>query len=173
MVKTKCAEGYFCFEKVNVVLLVAVVIIISIYIVRDYRRLLRIIKKKGHQVVSTIKEIQIPSSRLINIPTRGAPPQYEQIGTLHEIDSPQEKRPMVLPLFGRRLYSSSHKWKYYTMTDQNNMVKLPIQNVRRANCMQDVGCEELYDDDNIFLDAYSGEFRVKLYIPQYPRYIPL
>ena len=118
--------------------------------------------------IQKVRKLGVP----INVPTRGPAPQYERIGTLHEVSGPNEKRDMVLPLFGRQTYARSSKWMYYTMTDQQNMVQLPVHNIRRQNCMSEYGCDEIYSDDVININAYSGEFRVNLYTPQYPRYIP-
>ena len=158
----KCADGYYCFEQMHVILLLVASLIVCLYIWKNYYRLWRILKDV------TVKKV-VP----INVPTRGPAPQYERIGTLHEVNSPNENRGKILPLFGRQTYSGSSKWMYYTMTDQQNMVHLPVHNARRKNCMGEMGCEELYTDDIININAYSGDFNVKLYVPQHPRYIPV
>tara|TARA_B110000914_G_C15428158_1_gene430019 strand:- start:590 stop:1099 length:510 start_codon:yes stop_codon:yes gene_type:complete len=169
MAKT-CPEGFLCFTDTHIILLLLIVMIIVTYLILNFHRLTLILKDKQKNVMTTFNKVYgVP----INVPTRGIAPEYERIGSLHEVGAPNEKRAVILPLFGRQTYSGSHKWKYYTMTDQYNMIKLPVQNIRKNNCMQDMGCEELYSDDKIFLDAYSGEFTVQLYIPQYPKYIPI
>ena len=129
-------------------------------------------KKRSPNVV-VLQKPHIKKLVPINVPSRGPMPQYERIGTLHEVNAPEEKRATILPLFGRQTYRGSNKWMYYTMTDQYNMIQLPILSKKRKNCMEEVGCQELYDDDIIYVDAYSGEFSVKLYVPQAPRYIPV
>lgn len=160
----KCETGFMCFEERIVYLLVVAFLIIAFFVWKDYQRLSRIAKES----IVRIKNTWVP----VNVPTRGPSPQYQQIGTLHELNSPESKRGQVLPLYGRQTYARSSKWMYYTMTDTYNMVQLPIHNARRKNCMNEYGCDELYEDDVIYLDAYSGEFVVKLYEPLAPRYIP-
>ncbi len=161
----KCAAGFFCFEERIIYFLVVAFVIVGAFSIRHYQRLTRLASSS----IQYIKRSAIP----INVPSRGPAPEYERIGTLHENNSPVEKRGKVLPLFGRQTYPRSSKWMYYTMTDTHNMVQLPIQNKRQRNCMDTLGCEEMYSDDTIHVDAYSGDFTVQLYKPQTPRYIPV
>ena len=163
----KCAKGYFCFQEITIYLLVLSCVIVLAYMWHNRERLTRVLKDTATATQKMVTMVPI------NVPTRGPAPQYERIGTLHEINSPNDKRGKVLSLFGRQTYSGSQKWMYYTMTDQYNMIRLPVHNVQRKNCMESTGCSELYSDDIIYIDAYSGEFKVHLYIPQHPRYIPL
>lgn len=160
----KCATGFFCFEERIVYFLCIAFMIVGLFSIRHYQRLRRL----ASYSVQYVKQRVVP----INVPSRGPAPEYERIGTLHEMNSPVEKRGKVLPLFGRQTYPRSSKWMYYTMTDTHNMVQLPIENKQR-NCMDTHGCEELYSDDAIHVDAYSGNFKVNLYKPQTPRYIPV
>ena len=165
IIMAKCASGFMCFEERMIYLLAAAFLIVAFFVWKDYQRLSRIARDS----ITRIQKTWIP----VNVPTRGPAPQYQQIGTLHEMNSPDDKRGQVLPLYGRQTYARSSKWMYYTMTDAHNMVQLPIHNARRKNCMNSYGCEELYADDVIYIDAYSGEFLVKLYEPLAPRYIPV
>lgn len=109
----------------------------------------------------------------INIRTRGEIEKYRQIGTLHEVNpNTVSTNPTILPLYGARTYSGGSKWLYYTFTDQFNKVKLPIYNTKQGNCQNEYGCDELNDDDQITVNAYSSQFTVQLYVKNDFRYIP-
>ena len=69
--------------------------------------------------------LNIFSSRMpINIPTQSFDTSYRQIGILTQIGGNKE---MILPLMGRPLITNRDKWNFYTMSDRNSMIKLPIK----------------------------------------------
>lgn len=114
----------------------------------------------------------------INIETRGYAGDYQQIGMLYRDEvSDQDKQignnseTNILPLFGKPMYSNSSKWTYYTSSDKFNNVKIPI-NYKGRDCTDDYGCDEIYDQDLINIPAYNGNFKVKIYKFDKPRYIP-
>lgn len=114
----------------------------------------------------------------INIPTRGHTGGVQQVGALYKQNLSDDSsnignnnEPVILPLFGRETYNGSNKWMYYTTTDKNNQVKIPISN-KSKECNSEYGCDELYDGDNISIPAYNGEFKVNKYQFDKPRYIP-
>tara|TARA_B110000114_G_C15054703_1_gene382738 strand:- start:255 stop:989 length:735 start_codon:yes stop_codon:yes gene_type:complete len=114
----------------------------------------------------------------INIPTRGHTGGVQQVGALYKQNLSDDSsnignnnEPVILPLFGRETYNGSNKWMYYTTTDKNNQVKIPISN-KSKECNSEYGCEELYDGDNISIPAYNGDFKVNKYQFDKPRYIP-
>lgn len=104
----------------------------------------------------------------INIPTRGYVPHYQQVGALIEETNSDSK---VLPLFGKPTYPSSRKWLYYTSSDNYSSVKLPVNSNNRC-CLDEYGCDELYNDSIVTVDGYSNSFKVNLYKLDKPRYIP-
>ena len=110
------------------------------------------------------------NSRRINIRTRGELQPYKLIGYLHEKNNTDD--PILLPVYGTKTYSRSSKWLYYTYTDQYNKVKLPIYNIKKQNCQNEYGCDELYENDEITINAYSNTFIYKPYPKSEYRYIP-
>ena len=114
----------------------------------------------------------------INISTRGDGGDYQQLGILHK-DSIQDndKAPgnntdnPVLPLFGKRTYGNSTQWNYYTATDSNHQIKIPLT-LDGKNCTDDLGCKEIYDGDSIQLPQYNGNFKATIYKLDKPQYIP-
>ena len=99
---------------------------------------------------------------LINIPTRGYPDNYQQLGML--IRKSDEK---LLKLFGRQTYPGSNKYEYYVVdsnsnTDNKVPLKVPSD-------------KELYDNEKIdipWLDSSRGNFDVKIFDYNAPRYNP-
>lgn len=97
-------------------------------------------------------------------PAQGYPDQFQQMGIL-TVESGQ-----ILPLFGRRT-GRSDRYNYYTRTDSYNPIQLPISYERR-DCMDDVGCAELYGSESVKIDGMNTHANVKVYKYGAPRYIP-
>ena len=119
-----------------------------------------------------------PKGIPINIETRGSSGDFQQLGMLYKNNiNDEEKAPgnntdnNVLPLYGKPSYRGSSKFMYYTETDKLNPVKIPI-NVNSRDCTDDQGCEELSDGSIVNIPSYNGNFNVKIYKFNKPRYIP-
>lgn len=113
---------------------------------------------------------EVDPRREINIPTRGLPPRYEQIGYLSSDKHAGVQVNNIIPLYGRRTYSGSGNWNYYTKTQAG--VKIPLSMDGR-DCSDDIpGCRELYDEDVVEVRALDGDYTVSLYNVGAPRYIP-
>jgi hypothetical protein len=50
-------------------------------------------------------------------------------------------------------------------------VKLPITN-KNKDCMDEYGCDEIYDKDNVTVRGYNKNYKVELYKIDRPRYNP-
>jgi len=98
----------------------------------------------------------------LNIPTRGLPEEYQMLGVLLRDDTES-----AYNLFGRQTYPGSNMWEYYASGSMHNTeVKLPIQ-IR--------GNKEIEDSMIVNIpgtDKKRGEFKVKLYKLDSPRYNP-
>ena len=93
----------------------------------------------------------------INYPTRGLPEPYQMIGYLSR--SNDEK---FLQLYGRTTYPGSNLWEYYVGIEQNGYLqKIPLQNNK-----------EFFDGDTISIPGMNGNFIIKLYNYNTPRYNP-
>ena len=82
---------------------------------------------------------------------------FTQIGILYKNDSNT-----ILPLYGRRTHVRSNTWNYYTSTNDDNRIKLEL-NIKDRDCLDKVGCKELYTGDSLFIPEYSSVFTVKIY----------
>jgi len=97
-----------------------------------------------------------------------APLDYQQVGILTSQET--EKEPVILPLFGRKVYGRSDRWQYYTATDKNNMIRIPLQ-IGSRECEDTVGCNELYTGDKLGVGIYQGrEFTATIYKTDAPQY---
>jgi hypothetical protein len=103
----------------------------------------------------------------INISTRAVDADYRQVGILTRAGGKE----MILPLVGRPLYTSRDKWNFYTMSNENSMVKLPITYKNRS-CTDEYGCDNLYSGDMVYVQGYNDTFKVTMYDNQVMRYIP-
>lgn len=92
----------------------------------------------------------------INVRTRGGELPYQQYGFVFQND-------IRIPLFGRQQYSGSNKYDYYVQDESRNFIKIPLTVS---------GDRELYDGDTVKIDSYDGDFIVKIYENDTPRYIP-
>lgn len=94
-------------------------------------------------------------------PLRRVETDFQQVGTL--INKEDEKdEPVVLPLFGRPMPTRNERWEYYTATDKQHMLKIPIE-FENKDCLEEIGCREVYNRDKVFIPAYQKEFEVHLY----------
>ena len=114
----------------------------------------------------------------INIETRESGGDFQQIGILskktitNEGDTPGNNTDtVILPLYGKPLYRGARNWLYYTETNKVNSVKIPLV-INNRDCTDDRGCDELNDGDSITITSLNGDFDVKLYKFNKPRYIP-
>tara|TARA_B110000208_G_scaffold178123_1_gene225861 strand:+ start:961 stop:1623 length:663 start_codon:yes stop_codon:yes gene_type:complete len=101
----------------------------------------------------------------INIPTRGEPDQFQQVGFLVN----KHNKNNLMPLFGRQTYPGSSNWNYYTNNEDN--IKQPIIH-NNNNCMDLKGCSEVYGNDHIRLQGNNKQYKVEKYNYTQPRYIP-
>ena len=114
----------------------------------------------------------------INVPSRGMSGGFQQVGMLYKDDIVSEdsrigkdSSSVIMPLYGRPTYPGSSKWNYYVSSDKYHAVKMPV-NVNGKSSDETHGVDELFDNDNLQLPAYNGNFVVKIYNYDKPRYIP-
>jgi len=122
------------------------------------------------------------TGRSINIQTRGFSPEFTQIGILtREVGNGKNRKemedmiaidPKILPLMGRRVMNGRDKYQYYTISNSGNVnTKLPIRKEGR-NCINEYGCDPLYNGDIVFVEGYGDRFKATIYENELFRYIP-
>jgi hypothetical protein len=93
---------------------------------------------------------------------------YRQVGILTPLNGNNSK---ILPLMGRPLFVNRDKWQYYTMSDQNNSIKLPISYNGRS-CTNEYGCDKLYNGYTVYVEGYNEAFKITIYENDTIRYLP-
>lgn len=101
------------------------------------------------------------------LPTYDNNYEYQQVGILTSNDN---NEPIILPLFSKRANNHRDRWNYYTTTDKNTMLRLPIS-YDNMKCDDDIGCNEIYDGNTIYIEMYKGKtFTATIYKKQAPSY---
>lgn len=99
------------------------------------------------------------------LPTYDNSRAYQQVGILTSNDS-DSNEPTILPLFSKRANNHRDRWNYYTTTDKNTMLRLPIRH-DNMNCDDDIGCNEIYDGNTLYIEMYKGKtFTATIYKKQ-------
>ena len=96
--------------------------------------------------------------------TRGAPEAYQQMGVILGGDG------KPLPLYGRRTAPRSDRFNYYTRTDSYNPVALPLI-FKKKDCQDNMGCDEVMSGDEVKINGVNEHGKVTLYGFDGPRYV--
>lgn len=102
----------------------------------------------------------------INIRTQGFDASYRQVGILTSLNGKEQ----ILALMARPLITNRDNWQYYTMSEKNN-IKLPVS-VKGRSCMNEYGCDKIYDGDSVYVEGYGNIFRATIYDNDVMRYLP-
>ena len=114
----------------------------------------------------------IPSGAVpINISTNigAVDTNYRQVGILTPLNSSSKDN--ILPLMGRPLFTNRNKWQYYSSSNQNNNVKLPISRAGRS-CTNEYGCDKLYTGDTVYIEGANETYKVTVYDNNVIKYLP-
>ena len=162
---------YMLISLLLVILIILVTILIYIY---NKPNTVTIIKEV-HQIENSRQPVKVaPTLETTEAPVYPTKlPQYndknyQQIGILtsNEFD----KEPLILPLFSRRVNNHKERWNYYTASDNNHMMRLPIT-FDNMKCEDDIGCREIYDNDTLTIEIYKDRiFRATIYKVESPQY---
>ena len=195
----KCPPGVICFENFTFVFIIfALIIIIYFMYSRQNTNEITISSEKINTSPSTglfprpsysfsnvqqdvllnpyapplrdervIQSTDIRGGIPINIDTRAVDTNYRQVGLLKRMNGPE----MLLPLMGRPLFVARDKWQYYTMSDKNNAIKLPVS-FKSKSCTNEYGCDEISNGDTVYVDGIDAAFQVTLYDNAVMKYIP-
>jgi hypothetical protein len=84
------------------------------------------------------------------------PGYMQQMGVLTGADGE------TLPLYGKEVRGRRDRYHYYTTTGGENLYPIPVTHNAR-DCMEDIGCEELYGNETVTVLGKSGSFTVNMY----------
>ena len=94
---------------------------------------------------------------------------YRQLGIL--TPSNGSSKDNIVPLMGRPLFTNRDKWQYYSTSNQNNNVKLPVSRSGRS-CTNEYGCDKLYTGDTVYIEGANETYRVTVYDNNVIKYLP-
>ncbi len=113
----------------------------------------------------------IPSAGVvpINVSTNigAVDTQYRQLGILTATNA----KGKIIPLMGRPLFTNRDKWQYYTNSDQQNSMRLPVSRNGRS-CTNEYGCDKLFTGDTVYIEGINEAYRVTLYDNDTIKYLP-
>lgn len=133
----------------------------------------QIVKHNNRNPIDTTPSLNVDNSQVvkrmpINIPTRQVE-SFKQIGVLSNENT--ANKPIIIPLYGRRVHNGSSQWNYYTTTDGFRTIELSVFN-KNKDCFSEYGCDEIYNGDTVSVPGYSSQFNVSIYQRSGPTYIP-
>jgi hypothetical protein len=110
-----------------------------------------------------------PGTVPINVSTNigAVDTSYRQLGILTATNT----KGKILPLMGRPLFTNRDKWQYYTMSDQNNSVKLPVSRNGRS-CTNEYGCDRLFNGDTVYIEGLNEPYKITMYDNDTIKYLP-
>jgi len=111
----------------------------------------------------------VPINVSTNIGAVAPDTNYRQVGILTPING--SKKNSILPLMGRPVFVNRNKWQYYTISDQHNNVKIPI-NRKGKSCTNEYGCDYIYNGDTVYAEGYNEVFKATVYDNDTMRYLP-
>jgi hypothetical protein len=111
----------------------------------------------------------------VNVPTRSVDTTYRQVGILtrsgNGSTSSTASQETILPLIGRPLFTNRDKWQFYSLSDKNNAIKLPVI-INGKSGTGEYGCNNVSTGDTIYVEGYNDAFRVTAYDSASLRYLP-
>ena len=84
------------------------------------------------------------------------PPDYQQMGVLTGNGGE------ILPLYGKASSTYRDRYNYYSSTPGQQIYPLPIS-IGDRDCTEDIGCNELYGNEQVNVTGIAGTFNVNPY----------
>jgi hypothetical protein len=138
--------------------LVIIVLVILIAIIVYQIRNPIVVKKQVPVPVPVEVPVQIPVEREFRKPPikEYKPGYVQQMGVLVGADEE------TLPLYGKEVRGRRDQYHYYTTTPGEQVYPLPVT-INNRDCMDDIGCQELYGNESVSVLGQTGSFQAKLY----------
>jgi len=117
-----------------------------------------VVNKQVHVPVPVEVPVQIPMEKEFRKPPikEYKPGYVQQMGVLV---GPDEE---TLPLYGKEVRGRRDQYHYYTTTPGEQVYPLPVT-INNRDCMDDIGCQELYGNETVSVLGQTGSFQAKLY----------
>ena len=93
---------------------------------------------------------------------RGPPIREYKPNTYKQVGLMMGENEDMYPIYGRPSHAYNNRWNYYTTTKGDQVYPLPISNGNR-DCTEDIGCDELYGNENLSILGKSGTYKTTIY----------
>ena len=105
----------------------------------------------------------IVSREVIRTPEfRGPPIKQYKPGYMQQMGIIVGEEGETLPLYGKEVRGRRDRYHYYTTTGGENLYPIPVSHDGR-DCIDDIGCQELYGNEAVSVTGKTGSFGVKMY----------
>lgn len=132
-------------------------IILAVIIIYQMRNPI-IVSKKVPVHVPVQVPVEIPMEKEYRSPPikEYKPGHIQQMGVL--VGENEE----TLPIYGKEVRGRRDRYNYYTTTPGDQVYSLPIT-IDNRDCMDDIGCQEIYGNESVSVLGQTGSFQAKLY----------
>tara|TARA_R110000737_G_C14308182_1_gene437325 strand:- start:100 stop:549 length:450 start_codon:yes stop_codon:yes gene_type:complete len=93
---------------------------------------------------------------------RGPPIKQYKPGHMQQMGILLNAEGETLPLYGKEVRGRRDRYHYYTTTGGENLYPIPVSHDGR-DCVDDIGCQELYGNEAVSVTGKNGSFDVKMY----------
>jgi len=93
---------------------------------------------------------------------RGPPIKQYKPGHMQQMGILMGPDGETLPLYGKEVRGRRDRYNYYTTTGGENLYPVSVSHNAR-DCMEDIGCQELYGNETVTVMGKTGSFTVNMY----------
>ncbi|ADQ91113.1 hypothetical protein MpV1_190 [Micromonas sp. RCC1109 virus MpV1] len=93
---------------------------------------------------------------------RGPPIKQYKPGRMQQMGILVGENGETLPLYGKEVRGRRDRYHYYTTTGGENLYPIPVTHDGR-DCVDDIGCQELYGNESVTVTGKTGSFNVTMY----------
>jgi hypothetical protein len=93
---------------------------------------------------------------------RGPPIKQYKPGHMQQMGILMGPDGETLPLYGKEVRGRRDRYNYYTTTGGENLYPVSVSHNAR-DCMEDIGCQELYGNETVTVLGKTGSFTINMY----------
>ncbi|MDB2494169.1 hypothetical protein N9W82_00150 [Candidatus Pelagibacter bacterium] len=132
-------------------------IILAVIIIYQMRNPIIVSKKVPVHV-----PIQVPVEIPMEKEYRSPPIKEYKPGHIQQMGVLVGENEETLPIYGKEVRGRRDRYNYYTTTPGDQVYSLPIT-IDNRDCMDDIGCQEIYGNESVSVLGQTGSFQAKLY----------
>ena len=114
------------------------------------------------QRIHTMEQVEIPVQIPVEKEFRAPPIKEYKPAHVQQMGVLLGENNETLPLYGKEVRGRRDRYHYYTVTPGDQMYSLPVSMGER-DCMDDIGCQEIYGNETVNILGQSGDYSAKLY----------